>query len=204
MFKLRQLRENFRKNFTYVEPSTGYTILHYMAYNSDLGFDLQTIRNAVKNGYIDVGAKNEAGQTALHLAAGKEVDDRNNECNMRTLKYIIELMSGDKCKGIIDAQDEKGYTALHWATSNMNKKFVDVLLKSGADVSVKGNNGQKALDVANNSGVEEIYGLLLSHESNKACTCNDKEVVIKHQEDNGDLELLAEVALLLEQDCQES
>lgn len=56
----------------------------------------------------------------------------------------------------IDATDADGNTALRFAVSNKNLELASALVKKGADVTLKGSDGQSALDLLNKDEVEEI------------------------------------------------
>ncbi|WP_413665078.1 ankyrin repeat domain-containing protein [Microbulbifer sp. CNSA002] len=68
------------------------------------------------------------------------------------LHYAIVDHKTDEAKELIlsgkfdlDAQDSKGYTALHFASQYKNVEIVDLLLKQGVDVSMLDSWGNTAL-----------------------------------------------------------
>ena len=47
----------------------------------------------------------------------------------------------------INDQDEKGWTALHYAVHLKNSDAVDILIEHGIDTSLKDKKGKKAMDL---------------------------------------------------------
>ena len=60
-------------------------------------------------------------------------------------------------------QDRIGQTPLHRVSYNGALEVVRLLLKHGADVEVKHNNGKTALQVAAVEGEDEVVKLLREH-----------------------------------------
>ena len=60
----------------------------------------------------------------------------------------------------VNARDEHGGSALHWAAARGKTEIVSLLVQSGADVKALDSQGQTALDVARKRGRAEIAVLL--------------------------------------------
>ena len=69
--------------------------------------------------------------TGLHLAV---IFD-----NMRVVKYLVENANID-----INYQDKDGWTALHYAAYNKKNRIYNLLLRLGADISIKNNDNETA------------------------------------------------------------
>ena len=60
----------------------------------------------------------------------------------------------------VNAKDENGDTALHFAVEQKLQKHVEALLDAGADCRIKNNKGKTAMDFANEQGNQIIKKLL--------------------------------------------
>lgn len=69
--------------------------------------------------------------TGLHLAV---IFD-----NMRVVKYLVENANID-----INYQDKDGWTALHYAAYNKKNRIYNLLIRLGADISIKNNDNETA------------------------------------------------------------
>lgn len=96
----------------------------------------------------------ELGRTALHWAAAAGRDEN--------VRYILEVCTGTSVNPI-DMQDELGWTPLMSAVSAGHLETIGFLLKAGANVMTKNNNGQSALHY--NKGRVSVVELLLKDES---------------------------------------
>ena len=61
----------------------------------------------------------------------------------------------------LDAMDEVGRSALHWASELDHEKVVQMLLSGDADVNIEGRNRSNPLQAAIDRGYEEIVQMLL-------------------------------------------
>ena len=66
----------------------------------------------------------------------------------------------------INTYDEKGFSLLMWASIKGNKEMCETLLKEGAEVDKKNQEGQTALYAAASRGHFEVCGLLLANNAN--------------------------------------
>jgi len=107
----------------------------------------------------DLNRPDPTGKNALLASVGSNQKD-----------YIGMLVS----KGIdINSQDEDGNTALHYPLNNVlrdimylpfSKGIVEVLMKEGADPYIKNKVGKSPMDLARESGVNELIDLLIRQE----------------------------------------
>ena len=79
----------------------------------------------------DVNAKDENGETPLHLAPTKE---------------IVELLIAEGAD--VNAKSRSGHTSLHSAAQGGHKEIAELLIAAGTDVNAKNNNGETPLDKA--------------------------------------------------------
>lgn len=66
----------------------------------------------------------------------------------------------------VNAQDENGYTLLHYATLNNDKELVKHLIESGADVNVQDEKGRTSLHYAVIYNNEELVKSLVKYRAN--------------------------------------
>ncbi len=109
------------------------------------GGQLTTVERMITEG-IDVNAKDDSGNTALHIAATSK----------RTL--IIKRLI--KAKADVNAKDAEGQTALHIVVQKGSTYCVQALIDGGADISVKNKQGDTALKIAQRKGNKKIVTLL--------------------------------------------
>ena len=57
----------------------------------------------------------------------------------------------------VNAQDEEGQTALHYACSVGYESVIQILLKSSADKAISDNEGLKPIDVLENDDIRRRY-----------------------------------------------
>ena len=94
----------------------------------------------LRNG-ADVHAKNNYGETALHMYA-RSTRDSHTEI----AQWLLE-------KGLsVNAQDNKGRTPLMNAALNDNATMVQLLINQGADMNIKDNDGKTALHISARHG----------------------------------------------------
>jgi ankyrin repeat protein len=74
----------------------------------------------------------------------------------RVLEHFLDKEGMD-----LDAMDEVGRSALHWASELGHDKVVQMLLSRDADVNIKGRNRSNPLQAAIDRGYEEIVQMLL-------------------------------------------
>ncbi|KAL1928032.1 hypothetical protein VTP01DRAFT_3437 [Rhizomucor pusillus] len=112
--------------------------------------ELEELRNAnpAPEYYIE---KNEAGNTALHMASA------NNHTDV--ISFILELLTqykGDQVKNFVNIQNNEGNTPLHWAALNGHLEAVELLVKSGGDCRIKNEAGHSPTYEAQQRGHEKV------------------------------------------------
>ncbi|GAB6178795.1 hypothetical protein JCM14036_01140 [Desulfotomaculum defluvii] len=118
-----------------------------------IGGNVETIKLLLKGG-ADVNLSDEKdGMTPLMLASGV-VPNIKNSCE--TVKLLLDSDAE------VNAVDKNfGWSALHYAVYEGNQEKVQVLLDEGADINIKGNDGQTPLIRASIVGNAEVVQLLI-------------------------------------------
>jgi ankyrin repeat protein len=100
----------------------------------------------------DVAVRTTDGQTALHTAVGSSpsMPDKQKECVRMLLEHGAE----------IDAQDKNGISPLMNAAWFGCTLAVSELLRHGASVSLRNNQGRTAEDLARNKNQPEVIRIL--------------------------------------------
>ena len=80
---------------------------------------------------------------------------------LEATRFLLKLLK----PAAINLSDNNGLTALHYATNGGRIILVDLLLNSGADLSMKTQEGQTALHQAVALGHKDIAKLLLKHDA---------------------------------------
>lgn len=107
----------------------------YILYNLYANFDSDVFINLCRT-LDDIDEKNDEGKTCLHQLMPPEYD----------FKHVENLVT--HLGANVNAQDLQGNTPLHYLdiTKINNQKKLDFLLKKGADVTIKNNEGKVAFD----------------------------------------------------------
>jgi ankyrin repeat protein len=106
--------------------------------------NLEKIEVMIKSGLVDLKAKNEDGETPLHLAS------RDN--SIAIAKLLIERGAD------VDAKGNGGWTPLHLATANNHTEIAKLLIELGADVNAKDKYGWAPLDSAQSDEMRALLG----------------------------------------------
>jgi ankyrin repeat protein len=106
--------------------------------------------------HMDVNAKNELGDTPLHIAA---VED---------LTASAELLLANKAD--VNAANLEGDTPLH---SPGSKEMAELLVTKGANIEARNNEGRTPLHTAVKNGLTEIIEYLLSHHADANAKDNE-------------------------------
>jgi hypothetical protein len=92
---------------------------------------------------VDVNAKNEQGQTAMHLAI---IGSKNWRSEQEYLKIVQRLLEAN---ADVDAKDSDGRTPMHYAVKYFNSDARKLLLQEGnPDVGIRDVNGDCPLQTA--------------------------------------------------------
>ncbi|XP_012283848.1 tyrosine-protein kinase shark [Orussus abietinus] len=107
------------------------------------------VSELLKCGYRSLEAKNQLGQTAVHLAAKDGADE--------ILKKLIQNKASVNCR------DSAGYTPLHYACQSNLPSTVRILISGGANVQARHTEtGMVPLHEAATRGQKEVIQALLS------------------------------------------
>lgn len=158
------------------DASQGRAPLHWAAF----GGDAKLVGFLISKG-ANVHAKDNDGQTPLHLAATPEVAqllvERGSDVTARdnygrTPLHYAAYYGRDKLgqylisvRAEVNCADENGYTPLIWAVENNHKELLILLISSGADVNARTREGVSPLQIAKKKGYKEIKEILLTHEA---------------------------------------
>ena len=152
------------KSFINAKNDKGFTALHYASF---LG-DIFSIKLLLKNG-ADVFAKTNAGFSVIHFSSQSNKltpifylvtkykmninikDNKGNTCLhiacfYNSNKIIDYLLSQKNIK--INEKNNEGYTPLHFCVLSNNERALKKLLICSADVNIRNNKGEKAIDIA--------------------------------------------------------
>ncbi|EAY05385.1 ankyrin repeat protein, putative [Trichomonas vaginalis G3] len=113
---------------------------------------------------VDINAKNNNGQTALHYSASND--------SIEATKFLIS-------HGInINEKNNGGQTALHFAAMHNSKETAELLISHGININEKNNGGQTALHNAALYNSKETAKLLISHGANINEKDNDGQTAL--------------------------
>ena len=102
-----------------------------------------------------INKKDADGNTLLMIACQEKAD----------LK-VVELLLEMGAQGSINAQNVVGNTALHYACSNNLKNIAQLLVKSGADLSIKNLLGKTPIDLSTDPMLKSILKLHVENVKN--------------------------------------
>ena len=170
----------FRRGEGFVVDKDGNSALHKAA---TVG-SKRIIKLCLRNGH-DINARNNDGETALHIIAGAsylgqevladylitkgaKVGLQNN--NGETPLLVAAQLGHDECVDIfidcnadLAAVDFNGYAALHMAVAYNRVETVKILLQKGADANAKDNEGITSLHDAAGKGLYNVIYELVQY-----------------------------------------
>lgn len=106
--------------------------------------NIEGVKNLLDQG-VDINAKDDFGQTPLHLAVNHE--------NVKIIELLIN--QGADVNGV----DANGNTPI-FMVSSLDKKIIKLLLEYGTDPNIKNNDGRTILDMAYEENSTDIVELL--------------------------------------------
>ncbi|KAL3886229.1 hypothetical protein ACJMK2_026236 [Sinanodonta woodiana] len=113
-----------------LNDNNGWTVLHYASQTSSVDM-FETLIAAG----LDITARINSGAHVLHIAAGND--------NLTLVKYLI-----DTNPGLLQLNDSKGWTALHYASQTGSVDTLETLIAAGLDITARNNNGSHVLHIA--------------------------------------------------------
>ncbi|XP_032905305.1 neurogenic locus notch homolog protein 1 [Amblyraja radiata] len=135
-----------------IQDNMGRTPLH-----AAVAADAQGVfQILIRNRATDLDARMQDGTTPLILAARLAVEG-----------MVEELVN---CHADVNAVDDFGKSALHWAAAVNNVEATMVLLKNGANKDMQDNKEETPLFLAAREGSYETGKLLLEHFANREIT----------------------------------
>lgn len=166
----RMLKEGANPN---VQDDNGNTPLHYAAQNSDLNTvklllkhnaNPHTINEYKRNALCDMNAANHEPLLALYELLLKHGArgcfwERHHFLSPSAHQSLISLAVKYYDPKSVESDSQKN-TLLHWATYYGLEKEVEVLLKKGADPSLKNDKEETALIIATDKEFHTILGML--------------------------------------------
>ncbi|KAL0851384.1 hypothetical protein ABMA28_007200 [Loxostege sticticalis] len=128
---------------------------------------LSEVEHAVNNGHLpnllqayaegaDLAAPlpcSDCGETALHLAISRELGD--GSC-----LHIVDFLVQNGGSTLLDKTTSSGMTALHLCAATDRTEPMKLLLKAGADPTLKDGSGRTALQIARQMGHHACQELL--------------------------------------------
>ncbi|CAB0044230.1 unnamed protein product [Trichogramma brassicae] len=115
-------------------PKTGDSPLHLAVISCD--DTTKVVKSLLRRG-ANPNLANHAGSTRVHIIASNGHED--------TAKFFFKICDDLQLSVDIDAKDELGRTALHWALVCCKKQLAEFLWKRGADLNVACKKGKTPL-----------------------------------------------------------
>ncbi|KAJ9598762.1 hypothetical protein L9F63_026702 [Diploptera punctata] len=160
-----ELRKNLDPNLSYGDSHHHNTALHYAAKHG--------MKHLLRTFLNDLGGnpnkKNGCNETSLHAACqlsqqkSFSAQERRAACVALLLQWRgVPLNSGGRERVDLQAQDQKGNTALHCAATSGLKRCVELLLNHGSPLFIENHDKFTPCDMAMRSNHHDIAQLLES------------------------------------------
>lgn len=133
-------------NVTYTEEDKKTTAFVSLAADDKID-DRIDIAKAMIGAGVNINATDDSGHTALHYAARNDDED--------LAQMILATRKSD-----INHQCGLGFSPLMEAADTGSTSVAKLLIKAGADLNVKDEDDQTALDIADDKGNEDIVTLI--------------------------------------------
>lgn len=180
---VKRLLKRFPDLLENIDPSNGWSSLHYAAFNGrylvcvhliSLGHDKnEALKTFKQNSSVHLALKNGHEQTThLLLQHFPKLLDSKGEDGLTPLHISI---IGDyyKCVEMLltigaDIQkiDDEGNNSLHLAMKYGSLQNIKILINHGIDLELKNKNGLKPIDVASSFQVEKFYHQVVNSKEN--------------------------------------
>lgn len=109
-----------------------------------IGKDLKKLLQLFGEGFDIASCISDDQETSIHLSCKASREDTGYECDLFILDFIIQNSRA------INKQNARGETPLHYCAKYSLPECMKLLLRSGADVNIRNNNGETPLDVVKN------------------------------------------------------
>ncbi|XP_069676141.1 uncharacterized protein [Periplaneta americana] len=160
-----ELRKNLDPNLSYGDSHHHNTALHYAAKHG--------MKHLLRTFLNDLGGnpnkKNGCNETSLHAACqlsqqkSFSAQERRAACVALLLQWRgVPLNSGGRERVDLQAQDQKGNTALHCAATSGLKRCVELLLNHGSPLFIENHDKFTPCDMAMRNNHHDIAQLLES------------------------------------------
>lgn len=145
----------------------GNTPLHQSCFNGQS----EVVKVMLAKGNVDVNAVNNAGETPLFTAVGRD--------NI----YVSELLLD--AGALPDKNTNEGVSPLHAAAANGNEHMVDLLIRHNADINGRAKGGETALIIAAEKGLNNVVSTLLEKGADVTCTDEFEHTALYYATENG-------------------
>ena len=152
-------KHNFKVNMV---DNLGFTALHCSAQSGNYGL----VKFFADKG-TDIHLKTELGNNCLHFAA--------LDGNLDLCKALINKHNFD-----INTSDYKGLTSLHFCVQSGNFDLFNFLIRAGAEVYQKTNNGENCLHIASLSGHLQLCKRLINKHNFDVNVTDNKGFTVLH------------------------
>ena len=160
-----ELRKALQPNYSYGDHHNHNTPLHYAAKHA--------MKHLIRTFISDLGGnpnrRNGLQQTALHCVCNIGRKKSPSALERRAYSVILLLSwrgpilaNGERERIEVNAKDQYGYTALHYAAQSGLRKCIEYLVAHGADVFLENHDGLTPCDLAVREGQHHVAQFLES------------------------------------------